>query len=137
MRPASIVRFEWLYLTSIALAAINSAILLSPAAGYAQPGEASGLIGFVATSLAISLLLWFFVARRGSNTAKWLMIALFLFGLTGLPAILAAGPPDLPAMLTVVTWALQAAAIWMLFRPDSAEWLSNGKPEDAAATGTD
>lgn len=136
MRPASIIRFEQLYLASIALAAVNSALLLSPAAGYAPPGEASGLIGFVATSLAVSLLLWFFAARRASRIAKWLMVALFVLGAAGLPAILSAGPLDIPAVLTVVTWGLQAAAIWMLFRPDAAAWFK-GRGREGAATGVD
>ena len=130
MRPPSIVLFERLYLGGLAIGLINSAILISNASESELAGEGPSFFAIVGTALVISLLLWFFVARRRSNIAKWILVALFAVGIIGLPAILTEGAFDLSDGLTVATWLLQAAAIVMLFRPESAEWFKGGKTDD-------
>ena len=128
MRPPSIVLFERLYLGGLAVGLVNSALLVTSVSEAEFAAEGTSFFGILATALVISLLLWFFVA-------KWILIALFALGLLGLPAILGEGDFDVTDGLTVATWLLQAAAIWMLFRPDSAEWFRGSHSGDAATIG--
>lgn len=135
MRPASIKLFERLYLGSLAIGLVNSAIIVTSVSEAELATEGTSFFGILATALVISLLLWFFVAHRRSSIAKWILIALFALGLLGLPAILTEGAFDLTDGLTVATWLLQAAAIWMLFRPDAAEWFRGSHSGDAGTIG--
>ena len=135
MRPPSIVLFERLYLRGLAVGLVNSALLVTSVSEAEFAAEGTSFFGILATALVISLLLWFFVAHRRSSIAKWILIALFALGLLGLPAILGEGVFDVTDGLTVATWLLQAAAIWMLFRPDSAEWFRGSHSGDAATIG--
>jgi len=131
IRPASIVRFERLYLAGLALGIINivlnwsataHAIAAQPAltsvAGWYQP--AATLVG-----VAIPLLLWYTIARRGSRVAKWILTvwtALAVFGLLG---GLATGHmvDGIVGVLGVVTILLDVVAVWTLFRPDTRAWF--------------
>ncbi|WP_066661973.1 MULTISPECIES: hypothetical protein [unclassified Sphingomonas] len=135
MRPQSIIRFEQAYLASIVVWGVNHALgwskqIAAVEASFAQmpemiPAGRAMLIGFTLFALFVSLLLWFFTARKASEVTKWIIVALFALSAVALPFSLAgfARTGALPAALNVVTFALTAFAVWMLFRPDATAWF--------------
>ncbi len=137
MRPRSIILFEWLFLASIAASAVNLILgygqmrdlwLSDPR--IAQIGLGSGfLIGAAVFSFAIYLLLWFLIARKASNVAKWLLIVFIAIGLISLPSALT-GPFSLEQGLGLLIYALEIAAVVCLFRPDARAWFRRAPPDD-------
>jgi hypothetical protein len=129
MRPASIVNFERLYVGAIIVGLVNTYLSWDKSLAMlrSQPVQVGSgfLIGTTAFGLAIQLLLWFFIARRGSVVAKWLLVVLFALGILLLIVALVRNPAigGVTGVLALVNYALQAAAVWMLFRPDSKAWL--------------
>jgi hypothetical protein len=135
MRPQSIIRFEQAYLASVAVWAVNSALgwraqISAVDSSFARmpemiPAMQGLLIGLTLFVLFVSLLLWYFTARKASEVAKWIIVALFGLSAVGLPFTLAGFEQTgiVPAALNVVTFALNAVAVWMLFRPDAAAWF--------------
>ena len=135
MRPQSIIRFEQAYLASIVVWGLNTGLgwskqVAAMEAGFADvpqmvPMGRAMLIGFTLFILCLSLLLWYFTARKASEVTKWIIVALFGLSAVGLPFTLAgfATTGLLPAALNVVTFALTAVAVWMLFRPDASAWF--------------
>lgn len=134
MRPASIVRFDQIFLGAIALGIANTVLSYDstmaqleadPAAaelGMAGPGF---VIGASVFGFAISLLLWFFIARRASKVAKWILVVFTVIGVLGVPLALFE-VPLVQAAITVVTALMQLAALWFLFRPDALAWFEHG-----------
>lgn len=135
MRPQSIIRFEQAYLASIVVWGLNTGLgwgkqVARMEAGFAEmpqmmPMGRAMLIGFTLFALCLSLLLWYFTARKASEVTKWIIVAFFGLSAIGLPFTLAgfATTGVLPVVLNVVTFALTAVAVWMLFRPDAAAWF--------------
>lgn len=140
MRPRSIVLFDWLYLGSL----LGS--LLSAPLSYSKLGEMSdsdpalaamaGSIGtffFVSMGIAlgISLLLWFFVSRKASNIAKWILVAFTAIGVVGLvPSLQEPMFGGTQLAITIVLTLLQVVAAALLFRPDAREWFEGKPPVD-------
>lgn len=101
-RPASIVTFERLYLGALAIGVINTVMSWSTnqaqmAAQTAQVPEAGQIISWlvpVATAIGvgISLLLWYFIARRGAAVAKWIATILVVAAV-GFMALALSGVP--------------------------------------------
>ncbi len=89
----------------------------------------------LAFGFAVSLLLWFLIARRASNIAKWILTALTALGLLWLPGTLANARAmgALELLLVLVITVLQLVAIWFLFRPDARAWLEGKAPVDPQA----
>ncbi|WP_417322010.1 hypothetical protein [Erythrobacter aureus] len=138
MRPVSILWFERLFLLSLVLVLVNSVVQYDaflaqirsdPALAAMGPGN-SFAVGVIAISLLIPLILWYFIARRASVIAKWMLVVLTAFGLLFVnfdPATMFN-----PARLTsLVVTVLQLAAIALLFRADARAWLS--RTDDHAA----
>lgn len=133
MRPISIVWFERIYLFSLVLGLLSTFINWSVIMTAAQTAtEAKQLpsaipaisIVIIASSFGISLLIWYFISRRGSNVARWIFTVFFVLGLLALPSSLS-NPlygPGLVAMAMLNT-VLQFVALVLLFRPDSREWF--------------
>lgn len=129
-RSQSIVWFERLYLGGVVLGLLNTVMNWSTmqAQVAAQPGSAILPPWFtgatVAIGIGINVLLWFFIARQGSVVAKWILVVLYAIGLIGIAMTLAMGqrPPTLNAFAALV-FALQTAAVVMLFRPDNKAWF--------------
>lgn len=138
MRPQSIVRFEQAYLGSVLAWGVNIAVRWQPMldsfegqpaiAGNPQMASVVQTILVVTTlfCLMLWLLLWYFTARRASEVTKWIIVALFgmsallfPFSLMSYSVVGALG-----TALTVVTFALNAVAVWMLFRPDARSWFA-------------
>jgi hypothetical protein len=142
MRPTSIINFERFYLGAMALGLVNSAMTWSQTQELMNSPEvaAAGLgSGFLFTTMAIGLiiplLLWYFIARRGSNIAKWILVVLFGIGLLGFLASLANPlmPGGLSMVLGIAGIAIQGYAVYMLFRPDAVAWLTGAGPVDPDA----
>jgi hypothetical protein len=89
MRPISIVWFERLFLLSLSVALFVSLLqydlLLAQVEGqvaFVPLGLRSGLVFAVfAISLLVPFVLWYFIARRASNPAKWILVLLTAAGL--------------------------------------------------------
>lgn len=143
MRPTSIINFERFYLGALALGVVNSAMswsqaqeMLTADPNIAAAGLGSGfLITTMAIGIIIPLLLWYFIARRGSNIAKWILVVLFGIGLLGLLASFAnpLTPGGLTMVLSLATTALQAYAVYLLFQADAVAWLTGAGPVDPDA----
>ena len=131
MRPQSIINFERLYLGSLALGILNyflsydemmAQLQADPA--VAEMGFASSgfILGTAAVGWGISLLFWFFIARRASNIAKWVLVIITALGLLFLPSSLSTvGAVTL--VFTLIITVVQLAAIALLFRADAKRWL--------------
>ncbi len=136
MRPQSIVRFDQVFLAIIVIGLIGFALnwesamaQLNANPGLSQLGwDGTGvLIGMYAFSVTISLLLWYFVSRRASNVARWILTVLTVYGLISLPFTLFLSPLPWPSLIVAfVSAVLQAASVWLLFRPDAAAWFKHG-----------
>lgn len=142
MRPASIINFERFYLGAMALGLVNSAMSWSQTQELMNSPEvaAAGLgSGFLFTTMAIGLiiplLLWYFIARRGSNIAKWILVVLFGLGLIGFLMSFANPlmPGGLAMILGIAGMALQAYAVYLLFQADAVAWLTGAGPVDPDA----
>ncbi|BBC71514.1 conserved hypothetical protein [Altererythrobacter sp. B11] len=136
MRPQSILMFERLFLLSLAISAASFLIgygdtvdLLARQPGMEELGLGSGfVIATFAFGFAIYLLLWFFIARRASNIAKWVLTFFVAIGLFSLPGIFAADFTVTRA-LGLLTYLLEVAALVFLFRADAILWLK-GEAQD-------
>ena len=132
MRPRSIELFDRTYLGQLALGfvigIINwsnlSATLETP--GLKALGVGSNfLIGIMVLSLIFSLLIWYFIARRASNIAKWIYVVVTGIGSFGVIGSLnnPFAPKGLLLVGNIVVVVLQLYAAWLLFKPDAVEWL--------------
>ncbi len=83
-------------------------------------------IGTAVLTFVIQLLLWFFVARKGSDIARWIYVILFGLGLLGTLLNVMRGTwlDGIPGVVAAVCVLLQVAAVVMLFRPDSNTWFT-------------
>jgi hypothetical protein len=131
MKPESIRRFDMFYLASLALLALGffisfDATVASIEAQTAARGLQVGsgfTVGLFALVLAIELLLWFLVSRKGVTIAKWLLVLLLILDLLGLPALLTNGL-SAPKMVSLLRIALEAVAIVFLFKADAKAWFA-------------
>jgi len=140
-RPASIVRFEQLYLAHIGVGLAASLIAVMNSGGALLAGgapEYTKLLVPVGMALALmtQVALWFGIARKGASIAKWILVVFTAFNALGaLFAIFALvtgfGGANLPSLaLSLVASILLYAAVSMLFRADTRPWFGEG---DAAA----
>jgi len=140
MRPKSIIMFERLFLASLALGALSVVLnyqaltdLAANDPSMRQVGLGSGfLIGILAVSYAIYLLLWYLIARRASSAAKWILVVFTVIGvLSDLPGL--AGGWNSTLALSLVVYALEILAVVYLFRPDAKAWFDGQEQADPAA----
>jgi hypothetical protein len=139
MRPRSIVLFDILYFIFLAATLIGSVLsfsrteeLLNATPAMAAAGVATIMLYMtLAFTIGISLLLWFFVSRRASSSAKWILVA--FTGIAVLGMISAFKSPMIsPAQLAINGFAtvFQIAAVVMLFRRDATNWFEGKAPVD-------
>ncbi len=140
MRPKSILIFERIFFVSLALGVVNSALNWNSSLQQlaADPATANFGSGFMILTLlftwGISLLFWYFIARKASNVAKWIYTIFFAIGLLMMPFTIMQFPP-LVMVLTLIITALSCYALYLLFRPDAKEWFENkGKIADLEKT---
>ena len=90
MRPISIVNFERCYLGAIVVGLVNSFISIpvmmrTPKVAQAAATFGPGfLYGSILFGIVVTLLLWYFAARRASVVAKWIIVVFFAFGVLGI-----------------------------------------------------
>jgi len=133
-RPTSIVNFERCYLGSVVVGLIASLFNWHDAQSLVAVQRANQMIGswympaMLAVGIVIELLLWYFVARRGSTVAKWIVVVFFVFSCFGLVTGLAGHryPTGIAGVLSIVGFVLDAIAVWLLFKPDAKAWF--GEP---------
>jgi len=86
----------------------------------------------LAITLAILLALWYAIARRGSNVAKWIYVVLTAIGT--LQTIASLFQPNSLSGLwlgtTLLATALSVASAAVLFRADAVAWLTGKAPVD-------
>jgi hypothetical protein len=141
MRPPSIINFERLFLVAMALGVIDLVVgyetateqlTREPALRQLGIGGSELFIGISAAWLAVYLLLWFLIARKASNVAKWILVILSAIGAIFFVLSLT-GRWDLALLLTVAYYALELAAVACLFRADATAWLKAKPDTDQAA----
>jgi NAD/NADP transhydrogenase beta subunit len=143
MQPESIRKFSLLILASLVLGGVGFVINYPVAIAKLQANPAmikfgSGfLIGSFGIGLLIILLLWFFIVRRASNVARWIWVVFLALGLLGMPMVVVRAfhgeASWLPTVVSLINTAMQLAAAWFLFQPDSREWFaSKGKGIDVS-----
>lgn len=140
VRPKSIVQFELVYWAIILLGLINTALSWSDMMAsvevqrmIAQVGMASVYVT-ASIGLGIQLLLWYFIARRGSVIAKWILVVLTVIGLVTSALGLANGDTmTLTAIIGVMLMVLQVVALVLVFRPDTRPWFGEDAGDEAAA----
>ena len=126
MQPRSIVTFERLYLAGLVVSLANFALAFGTISQATISGSTVNpaylVVGFV-IGFAIQLALWFMVARKASNIARWALVVIFILGLSGLSALVSP-PYGLANVLGLGVVALHFAALTFLFRKDASDWLS-------------
>ena len=124
MRPKSVERFELLFLVSLGVGVVISALLWEQ---LQMAGAWFALIveAVTAATLLIVLGLVFLVSRKGSNIARWVLVVFFvpeaIMYIPTMAVMLAQNP--VVAVLSSGQIALQVAAIYFVFRPDAKPWF--------------
>jgi hypothetical protein len=139
MRPESILMFERLFLASLVVSAGSFVIGYDAAMRAVETDPAmqqfglggSFMIGALAVSFAIYLLLWYLIAHRASNVARWILVVLVALGVASLPLALT-GPMSFTVLLNLAVYALEVAALVFLFRADAKAWFRGERPSDPA-----
>jgi hypothetical protein len=135
MRPRSIVMFERLFLASLVVSAVSSVLVYNtfvadPAMqelGFGTPF----LVGAFAFSFGLYLLLWFLIARKASNIAKWILVVFLALGVVSYAASLTIEfTPGAGEVLGLLAYVLEVAAVVFLFRTDAADWFAGHKAVD-------
>ena len=130
MRPNSIVWFERLFLGSLLLGVINAFLVYDNVVAVmdADPNMAAlGMGGGFAiviwvVSFAISLLLWYLIARKASTVAKWIFVVLTVVGLL----MTSLNPGEMLTFANILTgliFVMQLASVVVLFFPDATAWF--------------
>ena len=143
MRPSSIIMFERLFLASLVVSAVNffvgyDAMLASverePSLRALGVGQGFAVGSFV-VGIAIYLLLWFFIARKASNVAKWIFVVLLALSVLSVLYTLAASfALTVTTLLGLAIYALEISAAVFLFRDDAVAWLTHKEPTADPAT---
>lgn len=135
MRPSSIVNFERIVLLSVLLGIVNTVMIWDRlTAAVAATGMGTGVaIGVQVLTVAIYLVLIWFIARRASNVARWIYIVLcaigLVFGAMGIGQV-AALYGNTVLVINLVQYVLALVSIWLLFRPDANAWFRGDRPAD-------
>ena len=133
MRPPSIVTFERVVLLSLALGVLNSFLVWDQAvAAVSATGTGMGpgsIIGIQVVTLALYLLLLWFISRKGSPVAKWIYVVLavlgLVMGLVGIRQTMSYG--TLPLIISGAQYVLTLISVWLLFRPDAKAYFGDGR----------
>ena len=135
-RPRSIAIFEIAYLAALAVnvagpfliwSALTASVAEQAHAGTDATGVVNGvLIGGILIAGALGLLLWWFVARRGSNVARWVVVLLLGYSLVSSALQLAqlGGPLDMVRIVALLGMVFTAVALASLFMPDARAWFA-------------
>jgi hypothetical protein len=99
-----------------------------------QPNSAALPTWFLPMTLAfgfvVNFLFWYFIARRGSNVARWIYVVLLGIGVLGLIFSAAMGTlfaDPVNGIISLINTGLSLACGWLIFRPDAKPWFSGGR----------
>lgn len=134
VKPQSIKLFDYFYLGSVFLGLLGFISgYRSAEAQLAAQSLDNGvavppivLVGGYIIGALISLALWYFVSRRRSTIAKWIIVFFFLLSLLGVGGYFT-GPTPLHEIYGLLALIAQAVAVGMLFRGDAIRWLNAPK----------
>lgn len=134
-RPPSIVSFERLYLGSFAVSLIGWAFSWQQTADRLAIDPKTASFGWLLPaallfSCAITLTLWYLIARRASAAAKWVVtvltgLAVVRFALN-LMVVAGGKVPVTAVLLSAAITVLGVAAVVQLFRADARVWFGEG-----------
>ena len=133
MRPPSIVNFMRVVLLSLAIGILATWLSwdkVQEAVAATGSGMGTGtILGIQGVTIALYLLLIWFIYAHGSPVAKWIYVVLcvlgLIFGAIGFRQTMAYG--TLPAILAAIQYLLSIISLYLLFRPDSKAWFSEGR----------
>lgn len=139
-RPRSIILFERLLWASIITSFLTTALAWNDMMAEIAR-EAAGIGSTIAIGITVFILLvtliilgglWYAIARRSSNVAKWIYVVLTALGtLSTIASIFE--PNSLSGMWlgsTLLSTALSVASAAVLFRDDAVAWLTGKGPVD-------
>ncbi len=130
----SIVWFQRALFTALAIDLVNNLWRLREpptmlASKGLQPSPAV-ILGVSVLSPLIGVILWYFVARKRSNVARWIMTVLVVLAVIGFAA---RGFRDVDVITRPVFWIaafaelLKVAAVSCLFRASAAGWFTRAR----------
>ncbi|KQN26577.1 hypothetical protein ASE86_10860 [Sphingomonas sp. Leaf33] len=132
IRPKSIQQFEILYLVAFLLGLVSTwqswsaqSTMLANSVGR----DSGPMLSYAAIALraAVALALWYFVARKRSVIAKWIVAACALWGAILLVMVvlglLSGATAPAIGVVAILQNLLYIAAAGMLFRPDARGWF--------------
>ena len=126
-KPKSITLFNRLNLAATLVGIANILVhygVLRASAISRGASPAGPVLGILLLVLSY-LIFWFFIYRRGSNLAKWVFVAVTAVSVAMIPLrlgeVIAVG--NVYLVIDGIAFALQIAAMAMLFRVDSKVWL--------------
>ena len=125
--PKSIKMFEQLFLGSIALGVIQSALMLN---NLDLSGNAAyGVAGFQVLILLIVVTIVLLTSRKKSVICKWISAVFFVFGLVAfIPNLAIFVEQGIAGLISAAQHLMQAYAIYLLFNSDSKAWFDSKKP---------
>jgi len=139
MRPKPIIRFERALLIAVAIELINNFVALPALSrGLALRGFEMTLplkVASVAAAPALCLILWYFIARRASVIAKWLLtifVAFTLYVFFGQMAETPLKSGNVMLMAAVIADLLKIYAVVCLFLPGTRSWFHPENVEEEA-----
>ena len=135
MRPTSIVNFERVVLLSIVLGIVNTVLIWDRLTAAVQAsGLGTGMaIAIQVITIAIYLLLIWFIARKASNVARWIYVVLaaigLVFGALGLGQA-AQLDGNRARVSTLAQSACPLVSFGLRCRPDSNAGFRGKRPAD-------
>ena len=125
--PKSIKLFEQLFLGSLALGVIQSALMFN---NMGLSGDAAyGVAGFQVLILLIVVTIVLLTSRKKSVICKWISTVFFVFGLVAfIPNLAIFVEQGMAGLIGTAQLLMQAYAIYLLFNSDSKAWFASKKP---------
>lgn len=142
MKPATIRRFDLFYLAWVVLTVVDfflqrDAYVAQVDAQASASGVALGatyVVVLFAIWILVMLLLWFMVSRKRSVVAKWIIVALTLLGVFGVPNVFSHAL-TLPGIVALLSLVVSVVASYSLFGAQAKAWFSGTAPDETASAG--
>lgn len=133
MKPASIKKFDILYLGSFAIGLVGSALMFQSAleqtnadliAAGNPPVSGGTLMVMMASGLVVGLILWFLVSRKRIEFVKWLIALIVGASVVSMIISVTNNGISLAGIHGFITLPMQIAAVFFLFQPETTEWFA-------------
>jgi len=124
--PKSIKLFEQLFLVTLVLGVIQSALLLNEAGMMDGAAYSVAIFQVIVIILIGALIL--LTSRKKSVICKWILVVFFVLGLVAyIPELARFFEHGITGAISSVQVLLQAVAIYLLFNNDSKLWFESKK----------